>query len=136
MVGALRDLDLTVIVAARDAAKAQAMAAPLGASGIGWEEIPETEHQVLVNTTPLGQADSGESPIPDDWIRPGSLVLDAVYRPMKTPLLAAANRQGCVCVPGGEWFVRQAAAQFKLFTRSDPDDALMRAAFEGALGLG
>ena len=33
-------------------------------------------------------------------------------------------------------FVRQAAAQFKLFTQSDPDDALMRAAFEGALGLG
>lgn len=136
VVGALRDLDLTVIVAARDAAKAQAMAAPLGAAGIGWDRIPETEHQVLVNTTPLGQADSGESPIPDAWIRPGSLVLDAVYRPIKTPLLAAANRQGCVCVPGGEWFVRQAAAQFKLFTQSDPDDALMRAAFEGALGLG
>jgi len=136
VVGALRDLDLTVVVAGRDGAKAQALAAPLGARGIPWEEIPATDHQVLVNTTPLGQAGGAEeSPIPDDWIRPGSLVLDAVYRPIKTPLLSAAGRQGCVCVPGAEWFVRQAAAQFELFTHEKADDALMRAAFEGALGL-
>lgn len=135
VIGALRDLDITVVVAARDGARAQEVAASLGARGVAWEQIPTVEHQVLVNTTPLGQAGSEESPLPDDWIRPGSLVLDAVYRPMRTPLLAAAHRQGCVCVPGGEWFVRQAAAQFKLFTHSDADDALLRAAFEGALGL-
>lgn len=136
VVGALRDLDMTVVVAARDEAKAKAMAEPLGARGVGWDGIPDVAYQVLINTTPLGQeGGSGESPLPDDWIHPGSLVLDAVYRPMKTPLLAAANRRGCVCVPGGEWFVRQAAAQFKLFTQTEPDDAMIRAAFEGALGL-
>jgi 3-dehydroquinate dehydratase / shikimate dehydrogenase len=135
VVGALRDLDVEVVVAARDASKAEAMAAPLGARGIGWDGIGATEYQVLVNTTPVGTGGDGASPLPDGWIRPGSLVLDAVYRPMKTPLLAAAGRRGCVCVPGGEWFVRQAAAQFKLFTRTDPDEALMRSAFEGALGL-
>lgn len=133
--GALRDLEMEVVVAGRDQARAAAVATPLGARGVAWDRIPEVEYQVLVNTTPLGQEGSGESPIPDDWIRPSSLVLDAVYRPIKTPLLAAARGRGCVCVPGGEWFVRQAAAQFELFTHSEPDEGLMRAAFEGALGL-
>jgi shikimate dehydrogenase len=61
------------------------------------------------------------------------LVLDAVYRPIKTPLLAAAMAKGCTAVPGAEWFVRQAGAQFELFTQTKADDAVMRAAFENAL---
>ena len=81
-------------------------------------------------------AQPGELVIPEDHLRPGTLVLDAVYRPLRTPLLELAIQKGCTPVPGGEWFVRQAAGQFKLFTQSDPDDSLMRAAFEGALGLG
>jgi shikimate 5-dehydrogenase len=36
-------------------------------------------------------------------------------------------------VPGAEWFVRQAGAQFELFTQTKADDAVMRAAFENAL---
>jgi shikimate 5-dehydrogenase len=73
-----------------------------------------------------------ELAIPADWIRPGTLVLDAVYRPLRTPLLMEARKKGCTAVPGGEWFVRQAQAQFKLFTGQDPDEALMRAAFQNA----
>ena len=36
-------------------------------------------------------------------------------------------------VPGGEWFVRQAAQQYRLFTSQEPDDELLRAAFSHAL---
>ena len=67
---------------------------------------------------------------------PETLVLDAVYRPIRTPLLLAARRRGCTAIPGGEWFVRQARAQFELFTHQEPDDALMRAAFESAVSAG
>ena len=35
-------------------------------------------------------------------------------------------------IPGGEWFVRQAIAQFRLFTKAEPDEELMRKAFEHA----
>jgi shikimate 5-dehydrogenase len=59
-------------------------------------------------------------------------VLDAVYRPIKTPLLVAALERGCTAVPGGEWFVRQAALQFKLFTNVEPDEPLIRKSFEHA----
>ena len=60
------------------------------------------------------------------------MVLDAVYHPIKTPFLLAATERGCTPIPGGEWFVRQAALQFKLFTNGEPDEDLMRATFEHA----
>lgn len=135
VVGALRRLDMDVVVAARDVAKGNAMAGPLGARAVAWEEIPSVAYHVLVNTTPVGGGEEGGLPIPVEWIRPGSLVLDAVYRPIKTPLLAGARRAGGVAVPGAEWFVRQAAEQYELFTHRKPDEGLLRAAFEGAIGL-
>jgi shikimate dehydrogenase len=124
----------TAILAGRDAAKARAAAAELGASWIEWSAIPETEHDVLVHCTPVGSSYApGELAVPEAWIRPGILVLDAVYRPIRTPLCLAAKRKGCTVVPGGEWFVRQAEEQFRQLTQAEPDEALMRAAFQNAL---
>ncbi|MCP3918701.1 MAG: type I 3-dehydroquinate dehydratase [bacterium] len=134
--GALRELDLTPTVAGRDHAAARALAADLGAQALAWDGIAEFAYDVLIHCTPVGSGDDGRSPIPPEWIRPQSLVLDAVYRPIKTPLLAAARERGCTAVPGAEWFIRQARGQFELFTRQPPDEPLMRAAFEHALGLG
>jgi 3-dehydroquinate dehydratase/shikimate dehydrogenase len=124
-------------LAARDAQKARALAEELGCAAIAWDQIASTAHDALVNATPVGsvfQAAKGPAlPIAADWIRPDTLVLDAVYRPVKTELLAAALARGCTPIPGAEWFVRQAAGQFKLFTHQEPDEDLMRAAFENAI---
>lgn len=121
-------------LAARDPRRATAVARELGCAALEWSAVPRCEHELLVNTTPVGSAsDPDRSPVPDDWLRPGTLVLDAVYRPIKTPLLAAAVARGCTAVPGAEWFVRQAAAQFQHFTQQQADDAVLRAAFENAL---
>jgi shikimate 5-dehydrogenase len=134
VVRAARTSGARATIAARDAKRAAAVARELGCEGIEWSAIPATAYDVLVNTTPVGSpVEPDRSPIPDEWIRRGTVVLDAVYRPLKTPLLAAAIERGCTVVPGAEWFVRQAAAQFHLFTHSDADEALMRAAFEHAL---
>ncbi len=87
-----------------------------------------------MHCTPVGSlADPGRSPISPEWIREGTLVVDAVYRPLKTPLLQEAMKKNCTPVPGGEWFVRQAQAQYKAFTGQDADEQLMRAAFANAL---
>ena len=134
--GALLEADVRATVAGRDRAKADALAGELGLTAIDWVAIPAHEHDVLIHCTPVGTNGEGGSPIPEEWIRPGSLVLDAVYRPIKTELLAAARRRGCTAVPGGEWFVRQAREQFRLFTGGPPDDNMLRSAFEGALGHG
>lgn len=131
--GALAELDVRAKVAGRDAGRARALAAEFGGRGIAWDMIPETAYDVLVHCTPVG-TESGDLPLPEDWLRPGTLVLDAVYRPIRTELLRAARRKGCTPVPGAEWFVRQAGSQFELFTHQAPDDALLRAAFEHAVG--
>jgi 3-dehydroquinate dehydratase/shikimate dehydrogenase len=121
-------------LAARDLQKAAVVAKELGCEAIAWSAIPGCAHDILVNTTPVGSlTEPGRSPIDEAWLRPGTLVLDAVYRPIKTPLLAAAIAKGCTAVPGAEWFVRQAGAQFELFTQQKADDAVLRAAFENAL---
>lgn len=136
VVWAVRSLGGRVCVAARRPEAAEALAGELDADWLPFDEIPSLAYDVLVNTTPLGSLASAETegklPLPEGWIRPGCLVLDAVYRPIRTPLLAAAHAKGCVPIPGGEWFVRQAISQFKLFTQSNPDEELMRKAFEHA----
>ena len=136
VVRALNSAGGRATLASRDADKGARVAAELGCASIAWGAIPDTPHDLLVNATPVGSDLSGSadrSPIEADWIRPGTVVLDAVYRPVKTELLAAAVAKGCTAIPGAEWFIRQAAAQFKLFTHVDADEDLMRAAFENAL---
>lgn len=133
VVHAARTLEAHVTVAARTEARACALAAALGCESIPWSGIATRPHDVLVNATPVGGGDGGELPVPPAWIRPGTLVLDAVYRPIRTALLAAAHARGCTAIPGAEWFVRQAALQVRLFTQQEPDAALLRHAFESAL---
>lgn len=117
-------------VAARRHERAAAVANDLSVHAIAWDAIPAEDYDVLIHCTPAGShAAPGELVIPADWIRRGSLVLDAVYRPVRTPLLLAARERECTMVPGGEWFVRQAAAQFQHFTGQDPDTALLRSTF-------
>ena len=132
---AIRDSDASVTIAGRDASKAEKLAVEVGCAWTTWDKIAEVSYDCLVHTTPVGSRSCpDELPIPDEWIRSGTLVLDAVYRPIRTPLLLAAKKKGCTPVPGGEWFVRQALEQFRLFTHGDADEGLMRAAFETAAG--
>lgn len=132
---AARQSGARVTLAARDAERGAALARELGCASIPWDAIESTEHDVLVHATPVGTRglEGPQSPIPSGWLRADTLVLDAVYNPVKTRLLADAMAKGCTAVPGAEWFVRQAAGQFRAFTRQEPDDAVLRAAFENAL---
>ena len=114
---------------------AEGLARHFGCASIPWDEIASEPYDVLIHCTPHGSGGETEPVIPEDWIRPGTLVLEAVYRPLRTPLVSAAERRGCTVIPGAEWFVRQAREQFHLFTQKTPDEELMRLTFENALGL-
>jgi 3-dehydroquinate dehydratase/shikimate dehydrogenase len=130
---ALREVGAKLIVAGRSEERASALAARFGGEGVAWEAVAALEYDLLIHCTPAGSlADPGSLAVPEDWIREGTLVLDGVYRPVKTPLLEAAVKKGCTAVPGGEWFVRQAAQQYKLFTSQEPDNEILRAAFRHA----
>lgn len=75
-------------------------------------------------------ASSASCAVPREWIAPGSIVLDAVYRPRATELLRRARENGALALPGSEWFLRQAAAQAVFFTRRDDAEPILRAELE------
>jgi shikimate dehydrogenase len=114
-------------VAGRDAEKRDELAQTFSAESIPMEDLADVPHDVVVNTTPLGsRAHPGELSVPADALRPGSIVLDAVYRPSATPLVRAARALGAHAIEGREWFLEQALAQFRAFTGADAPAEAMR----------
>ena len=80
-----------------------------------------------MNATPLGM--HGEAPAIDvERLNPRQFVVDTVYHPMETPLLAAARARGIPCTNGLGMFVHQAALAFELWTGLDAPLDVMRAA--------
>ena len=89
----------------------------------------------MINATALGQADiDPASPIPDDAIRSGQVVMDIVYKPVRTRLLAAARARGARAIHGGRMLLHQAAAQFEMYTGRQAPLAAMDAALRAAVG--
>ena len=88
---------------------------------------------IVINTTPTGMGDNRERPFDYSLITARHAVLDAVYEPLETVLLATARRAGAVCVDGLWMLVHQAVAQQVLWTGNVPDAQVMRAAAEHEL---
>lgn len=113
----LLDRGAQVIIANRTVERAQALAQEVGARAIPLKELADVEADILINTTTVGmQPRVDESPVPKSVLRPGMLVFDAVYNPLETRLLYDARKAGCKILSGLDWFIRQAAAQFELWT--------------------
>jgi shikimate dehydrogenase len=90
---------------------------------------------LVVNATTLGLA--GGEPLTLDLspAAPVAVVLDMVYRPLQTPLLAAAAASGRAPVDGLAMLIGQARPSFKaLFGRPAPADVDVRALALAALG--
>ena len=126
---ALAGEGFTLVVAARDVAKAEALIAELRgdhyAVALG-HFAPPTDFafdnrdgllDVVVNATSLGM--EGQSPLPLDWshVPPGSIIYDIVYAPLETPLLAEARARGHRTIDGLAMLVGQAAVAFEMFFR-------------------
>lgn len=91
---------------------------------------------VIVNATPLGMEPSDELPVPQEWLQPGQIVADMVYRPAVTPLMVAAAARGARAVGGLGMLVAQGAIAIEIWnqgaqTRAPRD--VMRAAAESAM---
>ena len=81
---------------------------------------------VLVNTSPVGMyPNNGTSPIESLAVFPKlECVLDLIYNPFETVLLADARKRGCVTESGISMLVAQAKRGAELFTGRTLDDAL------------
>jgi len=93
-------------------------------------EVPD--YDVVVNATSIGMgtpAEGGELPLDPALLGEGQVVVDLVYEPVETALLAAARAAGARPVDGVGMLVHQAAHAFTLWTGvAAPVDAMGRAA--------
>lgn len=114
------------------AARAATLAGSVGRVAVAGD-VPAAD--VVVNATPVGMVGTegaGRLAVDAALLRPGQVVVDLVYHPLETPLLAAARQAGAVAVDGLGMLVHQAALQFERWTGIDaPVAAMDRAARTG-----
>ncbi len=85
------------------------------------------ESQILIHCTPVGMhPKTRESVVPKALLHPDLAVMDIVYNPLETQLLADARARGLKTVSGVEMFVNQAVLQFELWTGKKAPHAVMR----------
>jgi quinate/shikimate dehydrogenase (NAD+) len=87
----------------------------------------------LVNATPVGMLPNRDTPVPPALLHGALWVADAVYSPLITPLLAAAQAKGARIMTGRELAIYQAADAFELFTGLAPSTEAMGEAFDGVM---
>jgi shikimate dehydrogenase len=120
-----------VVNRTRERAESAAALAPESARVADAREIPESD--IVVHTTPAGMGDNTDSAFDHSLIHSHHVVLDAVYQPLETQLLATARHAGATCVDGLSMLVHQAVEQQRLWTGVVPDPAVMRSAAEHEL---
>jgi shikimate dehydrogenase len=129
----------TIIISNRTAERAEALAeeinrvirpcATMVSAGAQEQRAALADCTVLINCTSLGMAPAGDGVALDPaLLHPGLTVADIVYNPMRTRLLAAAEKIGCRTVPGLGMLIHQGAAAFTLWTGREPPLATMRRA--------
>ncbi|WCN08739.1 shikimate dehydrogenase family protein [Marinomonas mediterranea] len=82
------------------------------------DDIPAAAKEVdgLVNCTPVGHFKSLGMPISAELIENQKWAFDAVYTPMDTEFLVAANKKGLKIVSGFDLFFYQGIDAFEIFT--------------------
>lgn len=126
-----------VVVAARRADAAHEVAELAGpeAVGVGLNELSGADWgaaDLVANTTPVGMA-QGPAPdrslVPVETLSPDCRVIDAVYHPLVTPLLASAAARGLATLGGVELLVGVSAEVFTWWTGVEaPIDVMDQAA--------
>jgi shikimate dehydrogenase len=130
---ALRDAGAAVHLANRSEANAHALADPLGLPVVPYGALSDLgAWEVLVNASAAGMTEYGAlPPALLSALGPGLVVLDLVYKPVQTTLLARAAAAGARTVHGGRMLLHQACRQFELYTQhTAPMEAMDRALTE------
>ena len=93
------------------------------------ENLVETlgNAEILVNATSAGMTPNiNETPVEADLLKPGLLVFDIVYNPIKTKFLREAEAAGAKTIGGLDMLVWQGALAFEKWTGQKAPVELMR----------
>ena len=118
-----------LVVAARDPERARDLGRTIDDLGpievVPWDRAPGVRADLIVNATPVG-ADRERLPAPE--LGDATAVVDLLYRPATTPLLARARGAGVAAFGGLGLLLRQGALSFELWTGQVPPMDVMSAA--------
>jgi shikimate dehydrogenase len=90
---------------------------------------------LLINATSVGMYPQHRRTLADaSMLRRDLVVMDIVYKPLKTKLLREAEKAGCRTIDGLQMLVYQAALSFQLWTKRKPPIEVMKRAAEKAMG--
>lgn len=130
------DRGAAVVIANRSRDKAEAIAAASGAQAADLAEVDRANaYDVIINATSVGMSEvAAKSPVPEEAMRAGQVVMDIVYKPIETELVRAARRRGATAIHGGRMLLHQAARQFELYTGVSAPLAAMDAALRDQIG--
>ncbi len=108
-----------------------------GSAVSGFQLSPDTlakhipDVQTMIHCTPVGMSPNREETcVPAALLASHLTVMDIVYNPLETRLLADARRAGCRTVRGLEMFLHQAVGQFELWTQQSAPVDIMRSVLE------
>ncbi len=126
---ALSDAGARLHVAGRTLPRAEALAAAVGASAGPLATVDPAEHEVVINATSAGMAEVTATPALDPArLGPDHLLMDIVFRPLETALVAGARALGARVITGDRMLLHQACGQFELYTgHPAPIDAMAAA---------
>jgi 3-dehydroquinate dehydratase / shikimate dehydrogenase len=130
---ALARAGATVGICARCEKAAKELARAVGGEVVPRRALRTESFEAILNSTPVGMHPrDGISPL-----APGELhcriVMDLIYRPLRTQLLKIAAKKGIATVSGVEMFLAQGVAQWEIFMEKRAPEALMRRAVLNAL---
>jgi len=102
---------------------------------LGWDQADAAleSASVLVNATSLGMTGQPPLVLSLDALPRSATVVDMVYRPMRTQLLASAGRRGVKTVSGLDMLIQQAVPSFQAIFGQAPQGDVRRLCLE-ALG--
>lgn len=133
----LQELGFTVTICGRslEPIRTFARARGLQLAALRADVVTQLDPRVVVHATPVGTAGTptaGQRVLPDWTPTRGTYVLDMVYRPVETPLLAQARACEAIPVAGLAMFLAQAREQVRLFTGLELDPVALRSLLGGA----
>jgi 3-dehydroquinate dehydratase/shikimate dehydrogenase len=132
---ALAQAGANVFVCARRQEMARKLAKAVGGEPIGRSALRTQDFDALMNATPIGMFPQEKvSPLAAGELN-CTLVMDLIYRPLRTKLLRLAASRKIACVSGVEMFLAQGFAQWEHWMGSKAPESIMRNAVLRALKI-
>jgi shikimate dehydrogenase len=108
------------------------LARSVGGEAIDRRRLRSRSFDAIVNCTPVGMRSHGGSPLENGELN-CRLVMDLIYRPLKTELLRRAESCGIATISGVDMFLAQGFAQWQLWMGEPAPQSAMRSVVMAAL---